>query len=100
MGMFLANLDYLPIPVSEETLERRVARRAESVLAISLFGFSPLPAWSPVWPPGGWGFPLFALEVIRTGLHLTTTGSRARVICMHVRIWLKTLRAEKLRRVG
>mgnify|MGYP007018293142 CR=1 FL=1 len=90
MGMFLVNLDYLPIPVSEETLERRVARRAETVFANFLvWVFSP-PRLVALLAPRGLGFSPFALEVtIRTRMHLTTLGSRARVICMHVRIWLK-----------
>ena len=54
MGMFLANLDYLPIPVSEETLERRVARRAETVFA-SVWVF-PLPFLVALLAPLGAGF--------------------------------------------
>ena len=80
MGMFLANLDYLPIPVSEETLERRVARRAESVLAISLFGFFSPPRLFARLAPWGLGFSPFALEVIRTGYLRLPRHSRGGIV--------------------
>ena len=73
MGICLANLDYLPIPVPEETLEERVARRAGTVFAQFLvWVFSPSPPGRPSGSPGVGVFP-FALEVtIRTGVHLIT----------------------------
>ena len=46
--------------MSEETLEHG---RVGCITVVALFrvGFFPLPAWSPVWLPGGWGFPVGGL---------------------------------------
>ena len=56
MGICLANLDYLPIPVPEETLEERVARRAGTVFAHFLvWVFSP-PRLVARLAPWGLGF--------------------------------------------
>ena len=42
-------------------MPRKLSSMAELValqwLHYSVLGFSPFPAWSPVWLPGGWGFP-------------------------------------------
>ena len=64
MGSCLVNLDYLPIPVPEETLEERVARRAGTAFAHFLvWVFSPSPPGRPSGSPGVGFFPLLVLRV-------------------------------------